>query len=120
MTRSRIQRGEKSKADRGWPVIPAGGRRPSPRSATCRPPVGALLFDIWRLFAIAGGGRMFTKMLVQELNRLPDRPWGEKRHGKGIAEPGLAEELQPYGIRSRTMRIGRMQAKGYLEEDFQE
>jgi len=34
--------------------------------AAANSPVGALLFDIWRLFAIAGGGRMFTRTLVQE------------------------------------------------------
>ena len=103
-----------------WPALAREAAVGLSGGAAANSPVGALLFDIWRLFALAGGGRLFTKTLVQELNRLPDRPWGEKRHGKGITEPGLAEELQPYGIRSRTMRIGRMQAKGYLEEDFQE
>ena len=103
-----------------WPALAREAAVGLSGGAAANSPVGALLFDIWRLFALAGAGRMFSRTLVQELNALPDRPWGEKRHGKGITEPVLAEELQPYGIRSRTMRIGPKQAKGYLEEDFQE
>ena len=63
---------------------------------------------------------MFSRVLVQGLNNLPDRPWAEKRQGKRITDAWLAEQLQPYGVRSRTLRIGEIQAKGYLEEDFQE
>jgi len=51
---------------------------------------------------------------------MPDRPWGGMRHGKGITDAWLADQLQPHGIAPRTMRIGSMQAKGYFEEDFQE
>jgi putative DNA primase/helicase len=91
----------------------------SGRAATNRP-IGSLLFDIWQLFAIAGEGRMFSRTLVHGLNHLPDRPWGEKRQGKGITEAWLAEQLQPYAIRPRPMRVGEVQARGYLEEDFQE
>src|SRR6185369_16702520 len=54
------------------------------------------------------------------LNGMPDRPWGGMRHGKGITDAWLADQLQPHGIAPRTMRIGSMQAKGYFEEDFQE
>ena len=34
------------------------------------------------------------------------------RNGKGITESWLADQLQPFGIRPRTMRIGQMQADG--------
>ncbi len=93
-------------------------------------PVGSLLFGIWLLFATAAAGRMFTRDLVQGLNSLPDRPWGEmtplrgatarQGKGKGITDAWVADQLQPFGIRPRTMRIGQVQAKGYFEEDFQE
>ena len=63
---------------------------------------------------------MFSRMLVQGLNGLADRPWGEMRNGKGITDAWLAAQLQPYGIQPRTLRIGQTQAKGYFEEDFQE
>jgi putative DNA primase/helicase len=89
-------------------------------SAEHNNPVGSLLFGIWLLFATAGGGRMFSRTLVQGLNGLADRPWGEMRNGKGITDAWLAAQLQPYGIQPRTLRIGQAQAKGYCEEDFQE
>ena len=63
---------------------------------------------------------MFSRTLVQGLNSLPDRPWAEKRNGKGITEAWLAEQLQPYGIRPAPMRLGQVQARGYLEADFQD
>ena len=63
---------------------------------------------------------MFSQTLVQGLNGLPDRPWREKRHGKGITVAWLAEQLQPYGIYPAMMRIGAAQARGYFEADFQE
>ena len=49
---------------------------------------------------------MFSQTLVQGLNSLPDRPWREKRNGKGITVAWLAEQLQPYGIYPAMMRIG--------------
>ena len=63
---------------------------------------------------------MFSQTLVQGLNSMPDRPWREKRGGKGITVAWLAEQLQPYGIRPGPMRVGQAQARGYWEEDFQE
>src|SRR5205823_1072636 len=72
------------------------------------------------LFATEGSGRIFSRVLVQGLNSLPDRPWREKRNGKGITEAWLAEQLQPYGIRPGPMRLGQVQARGYFEADFQE
>ncbi len=42
------------------------------------------------------------------------------RNGKEITEQGLAQQLRPYPIRTRTMRIGELRAKGYFEEDFRE
>jgi len=42
------------------------------------------------------------------------------RNGKGITESWLADQLQPFEIRPRTMRIGQIQAKGDLAEDFAE
>ena len=83
-------------------------------------PIGSLLFGIWLLFTTTDGGRMFSRTLVQGLNSLPDQPWGQMRSGKGITDAWLAAQLQPYGIKTRNMRIGEMQAKGYFEEDFQE
>jgi len=103
-----------------WPKLAREAAVGLSGGAAANSPIGSLLFDIWYLFATVGGGRMFSRTLVQGLNSLPDRPWGEKRNGKGITEAWLAEQLQPYGIRPEPMRVGQVQARGYFEADFQE
>ena len=103
-----------------WPTLAREAAVGLSVGAEASSPIGMLLFDIWFLFATLGGGRIFSRVLVQALTSLPDRPWAEKRRGKGITDAWLAEQLQPYGIHSRNVRIQDVQAKGYCEEDFQE
>ena len=103
-----------------WPELARQAAVGLSGSAEANDPVGALLFGIWFLFSSTGGVRMFTRTLVESLNSMTDRSWGGMRHGKGITDAWLADQLQPHGIAPRTMRIGSMQAKGYFEEDFQE
>jgi putative DNA primase/helicase len=103
-----------------WPALAREAAVGLSGSAATNRPIGSLLFDIWQLFAITGGGRIFSRTLVEGLNGLPDRPWVEMKNGKGITEAWLAEQLLPYGIRPRMMRIGEAQARGYCEDDFQE
>jgi hypothetical protein len=84
-------------------------------------PIGTLLVDIFVLFALSGGDRMFTRTLVQGLNaRFADRPWAEICKGKEITGLWLSAQLRPYGIKPRTIWIGDQQGKGYTEEDFLE
>ena len=51
---------------------------------------------------------------------MAERPWGSMRNGKGMTEAWLAEQLRPYDIRPRTVRIGKEVLKGYWAEDFEE
>jgi len=81
-------------------------------------PIGSLLLDIFLLFNLQQTDRLFTRTLVDALNRRPDRPWTEMRKGKEINDLWLAHQLRPYGIRPKTIWIGDEHAKGYLEEDF--
>jgi hypothetical protein len=84
-------------------------------------PIGSLLFDIFKLFALAAQDRIFTRALLFGLNqRFTDRPWMELRKGKEVTEMWLAQKLRPYGIRPKTLRIQDQVAKGYAEEDFRE
>ncbi len=80
--------------------------------------VGALLLDLLCLFGTLSADRIFSRDLVAHLNTLTDRPWMEMRRGKAITELWLAQQLRPYGIRSRTMWMGTESAKGYFQEDF--
>jgi len=83
--------------------------------------IGALLFDIFIIFAGAEGGRLFTRDLVGALNLRPDRPWSEmKTSRQPITDRWLAQKLSPYGIRPRNMWVNAKCAKGYEEEDFRE
>jgi len=83
-------------------------------------PISSLLFAIWLSFRTVGGGRIFSRMLVQGLNSMDDKPWGTMANGKGITVGWLATQLERHGIKPRTIRIGTMQAKGCLEDDFEE
>src|SRR5206468_3040322 len=64
-------------------------------------PIAALLLDIRVAFQKAGGGRIFSRTLVDALNNLGDRPWAELRMGLNLSEAWLAKQLQPVGIRPR-------------------
>ena len=64
--------------------------------------------------------RVFSKSMVAWLNMREGRPWMQLRKGKEIDELWLAQQLAPYGIRPRSVRIDSATAKGYMEEDFKE
>jgi len=76
--------------------------------------------DIFLLFAMSKSERIFSRELVEALVGCGDRPWVELRKGKAVTETWLAQQLRPYGIKPRTLRIGELVAKGYLQEDFVE
>jgi Protein of unknown function (DUF3631) len=61
---------------------------------------------------------VFTKTLLADLNALDESPWGAKRKGEGLDARGLAKLLRPFRIKSRTVRIGDITAKGYHAEQF--
>ena len=63
---------------------------------------------------------MFSRELVAGLNAYTDRPWMVLRKGKEVTERWLSQQLSPYGIRPRTVWIGEISAKGYMQEDFTE
>jgi putative DNA primase/helicase len=81
-------------------------------------PVGTLLLNILVLIKQAGADRIHSRALVEGLKCMGDQPWLEP--GKPINETWLAKRLRPYGIRSKTMWIGEVAAKGYMLEDFRE
>ena len=83
-------------------------------------PIGMLLLDILLIFSSGDRDRIFSRTLVESLNRFENRPWAEMRNGKEITELWLAQQLHPYGIRPKTIWIGDRAAKGYLQEDFKE
>ena len=104
-----------------WPELARQAAVSLSSSAEDYNPIGSLLLDIFILFTDAKVDRLFTRTLVDGLNsRSLSRPWMELRRGQDITELWLAQQLRPYGIRPRTLRIDGTQAKGYLEEECME
>jgi hypothetical protein len=68
----------------------------------------------------SGKERLFTRTMAEWLSMLEDRPWAALKRGKGVTGQWLAQQLQGYGIRPKTMRIGEDRAKGYEAQDFRE
>jgi hypothetical protein len=93
-------------------------------------PIVSLMLDLLVIFVQQGsesggvgprgGKRIFSRDIVADLNRYPNRPWVALRKGKEVTELWLAQQLRPYGLRPKTMWIGDTAAKGYLEDEFLE
>src|SRR5439155_859807 len=76
--------------------------------------------DIFIIFTEEHADRMFTQSLVAGLTAFGSRPWNEATKLKAITDTWLAQQLRPYGIKPRTLRIGDKVLKGYLHEDLME
>jgi len=82
-------------------------------------PIGTLLLDIFTVLVLSRQERMFSRALVNGLNRRSaERAWVEALKGKDATEQWLSNQLRPYGIKPKTMRIGEERAKGYVFEEF--
>jgi len=79
-----------------------------------------LLNDIQAIFGAFEMDKLFTRQLVEALTRMAERPWREIRRGSAINELWLAQQLSPFGIHSRTLRIGDSVGRGYCLEDFRD
>src|ERR1051325_11898347 len=103
-----------------WPAKARRAAEGLTASTHGRSPIGALLFDIYYGLLKQKSERIFSRDLVDWLNGFTDRPWVDlpglrlvncgKR--KQMTELWLAQQLRPYGIRPRTIRIAKDVAKG--------
>jgi hypothetical protein len=108
--------------------LAAGGRWPATARAACTALVQAagedqspgvrLLADLRDAFGT--DTRLATAELLDRLTALDDTPWADQVDGKSDKARGswLARKLRPYGISSRTLRIGDSSPKGYEAGDF--
>jgi hypothetical protein len=74
-----------------------------------------LLADIRKAFN--GQESMSTENILKSLCELEEAPWADMR-GKALDARKLARILKPYGVESRTVRIGGRTPKGYTKEDL--
>lgn len=79
-----------------------------------------LLIDVRDIFRSHNADRIFSKDLVEALTGLTESPWADWRKGKGLNPNGMARMLKPFGIESKTMRIGDDLFKGYALKSFQD
>jgi len=75
-----------------------------------------LLADVRAAFA--NEANVFTAALLEALNGFEESPWGGWHHGGGLTPRDLAKRLRPFGIRSRTVRVGEDTGKGFKREQF--
>ena len=58
-----------------------------------------------------------TETILQRLHDMEEAPWGDLR-GKPLGARGLANYLRRYGIRSKSVRVGKFTPKGYTKESM--
>jgi putative DNA primase/helicase len=92
----------------------SGGEMTSPTVGT------ELLADIQVIFKEKNVDRIATAVLIEALCSDDEKPW--KTYGKGfpITPRQLANTLKPYGIHSKSIRIGDDTAKGYVKDHLTE
>jgi hypothetical protein len=81
-------------------------------------PIGTLFLDISLWFTQEKRDRAFTRELVEWLNGFQNHLWAERNRGRPINEVWLAQQLRPYRIRPRIVRIGETVSRGYYLNDF--
>jgi len=101
-----------------WPELARQAAISLSASAQESTPIASLLLDIFILFTAEKVDRMFTHSLLLGLSRFGARPWNETRNGKEITDLWLAQQLRPYGIKSKSVRSGDKILKGYLYSDL--
>ncbi len=79
-----------------------------------------MLADIRELLNEIDSERIFSRVLVESLCAMTDRPWLESNRGRPINERWLAFNLRGFGVRPKTLRIDDERAKGYERADFVE
>jgi len=72
-----------------------------------------LIEDITEILEDHSDSAIFSKVLVEKLIELEDRPWFEWKRGKPLTQNSLSKLLSRYKVISTTKRIGIDTAKGY-------
>lgn len=79
-----------------------------------------LLADIQEVFETKKVARLFTADLIEALCSDDEKPWATYNRGQPIKPRQVSTRLSGYGIKSRDIRIGYINKKGFLLDDFSE
>ena len=74
-----------------------------------------LLADLRQVFG--DSEVLSTSSLIEALVKIDEAPWADMK-GKPLDARRLANFLRPYGVQSKTVRIGDRTAKGYRSQDL--
>jgi hypothetical protein len=74
-----------------------------------------LLRDLKMVFGDAQA--LWTTTIIERLAQLDEAPWADY-YGQRVTDRAIAKLLRPYGVRSRTVRVGAETRKGYHREDL--
>ena len=74
-----------------------------------------LLTDLRQIFGQADA--LPTEQILKALGAMEEAPWGDLR-GKPIDSRRLANLLRPYGVESKTIRVGTCTPRGYTRVDL--
>ena len=70
------------------------------------------------LEAFGDEDRLWTEKLLKHLHDRDESPWAEEGRKPALTETKLASLLRRYGIKSKQIRIGNLNRRGYAAEDF--
>ncbi|WP_016856002.1 DUF3631 domain-containing protein [Halomonas smyrnensis] len=79
-----------------------------------------LLKDIKSVFDERMIQRIHTASLVEALHGTPEAPWNSWNRGKPITDRQVAAKLVEFGIKSKRLRIGETNKRGYELADFKD
>lgn len=74
-----------------------------------------LLSDLRTIFG--EHDHLATEYILNKLIEIEEAPWGDIR-GKPLDARGLSNRLRPYGVESKTVRVGDRTPKGYQRADL--
>jgi len=77
-----------------------------------------LLADLRDIFASGQARQLPTTDILNRLAGLEDRPWSRIKNGRSMTSLELGRLLAPFGVKSRTLRLGKYTAKGYTAADL--
>lgn len=113
-TRKAIERLESAK------YKPATRSKISHHASKNQKQTGAQLYsDIKAIFKSKNDKKLRTKIILDTLSAMGNKPWATICNGKAMDARKLASLLKPYGIHSKDLRFDNGQAyKGYMRKWF--
>lgn len=79
-----------------------------------------LLSDIKEIFDEKNATKLFTSDLIAALCKDSEKPWDTYNRGKPVSPRQLSNRLKEYGIKSKDIRIGYENKKGFEKSQFED